>query len=372
MPEMYHSSAIGMNPELLEKEFATDDFCRVLNDLQYVFTMSYDFYGAWSKTTGHNAPMYNDPANPAMIDRFSVAESMDVFLGLWNQKCKATYGPIEHKVVMGVAAYGRSWTGATTSEKKPGLPGLYTDVTGSTLDGPGSITDAAGIGYGAMDFWDIKTNYIGNPGVKRYWDDVAQVPYLIGERDDKVCCLATEHGNSSVLCASADCKRPGPFYISYDDEESIKIKSQYAKSKGFAGLMFWEGSGDREWDLLNAVYEGWGSSKRVSNKYRPVDTVPEFCGPEDEIIDGLPQGTGCYLHDSWYGDFKCADLANSFDTSFTRLSYKDKGSCCQEVGNRTGGFGTKEQIKDALKAGSVGSILCPASIGSGSGSYCQA
>ncbi|KAH0474370.1 MAG: uncharacterized protein KVP18_003873 [Porospora cf. gigantea A] len=68
----------------------------------------------------------------------------------------------------------------------------------------------------------------------------------------------------------------------------------------------------------------------------------------------------------------CADLANTFDSSFTRLSHKDRGSCCQEVGNRTGGFGTKEQMKDALKAGSLGSILCPGSIGSGPGSYCQA
>ncbi|KAH0488408.1 MAG: hypothetical protein KVP17_000465 [Porospora cf. gigantea B] len=82
--------------------------------------MSYDFYGAWSKTTGHNAPMYNDPANPAMIDRFSVAESMDVFLGLWNQKCKATYGPIEHKVV-NATGMPRRTTSATPESNATGM-----------------------------------------------------------------------------------------------------------------------------------------------------------------------------------------------------------------------------------------------------------
>ncbi|KAH0482911.1 MAG: hypothetical protein KVP17_004565 [Porospora cf. gigantea B] len=372
MPDKYHSAALGMNPELLDKEFATTDFCDVLNDLKYVFTMSYDFYGAWANITGHNAPMTSDPANPLMIPKFSVKESMEVLIGHWNDKCKAKYGALEHKIVLGLGAYGRSWTGASSTEVKPGLPGLYASVPGSgeAIYGPGSITDAAGVGYGAMDFWDIKNKYLNDPGVKRYWDDVAQVPYLLGERNDKVCCLATEHGNSSALCNAADCKHPGKFFISYDDEESIKIKAQYAKSKGFAGLMFWEGSGDREWDLLNAAYEGWGSSIRAPNKYRPVSSVPEFCGPDDEVIPGFDPGTGCYMYDSWWISDSCSDLADQFETKLLRQRHTDRGTCCQDVGNRVGGFGTADQLKAELRAGSASTYLCPGSVVASQGSGC--
>jgi chitinase len=43
--------------------------------------------------------------------------------------------------------------------------------------------------------------------------------------------------------------------MSYEDEESIKIKIDYLKKRGLAGVMFWEYSADHDKKLLGAIVE---------------------------------------------------------------------------------------------------------------------
>jgi chitinase len=40
-------------------------------------------------------------------------------------------------------------------------------------------------------------------------------------------------------------------FISYENEESIKLKIEYLKDPGLAGVMFWECSADHDKKLLN-------------------------------------------------------------------------------------------------------------------------
>lgn len=68
------------------------------------------------------------------------------------------------------------------------------------------------------DYGDLAANYVNKNGFVRYWNDVAKVPYLY---------------NATT----------GTF-ISYDDNESMKYKTGYIKTKGLSGAMFWEISGD--------------------------------------------------------------------------------------------------------------------------------
>ncbi|KAH0471747.1 MAG: hypothetical protein KVP17_001257 [Porospora cf. gigantea B] len=366
LPQLYHTSAIGMSPELLNKEFQSESFCHVLEDLKYVFTMSYDFHGAWSNTTGHNAPLYDNPASPVANQGFNVHDSLNVLINNWNNKCRHLYDhDLEPKIVLGLAAYGRSWTEVQGD-------GTFVQAAGA---GPGSIVDPKE-GWGSLDFWDIKTNYLNKPGVQRMWDDVSKVPYLVGQRQDGICCLAKDNGAVSKLCEAADCKFPGRFYITYDDEQSIRLKAEFARQRGLGGLMFWEASGDREWDLLNAAYEGWGSAVRVPRVYTSVTSVPSFCGPEDAPIEGYEPGTGCYVQQSWYfqgGNNACSALANFVNDAnvFIHTEHKDPSSCCQYASGRTAGFGTKDQVRAALRAGQPGDALCAASVIQGSGAGCH-
>ena len=65
-----------------------------------------------------------------------------------------------------------------------------------------------------------------NEGFVRYWDDQAKVPYLFN--------------NATKV------------FINYEDTQSLLIKTDYVKSKGLAGVMFWELDW-QVWDTLNAV-----------------------------------------------------------------------------------------------------------------------
>ena len=67
------------------------------------------------------------------------------------------------------------------------------------------------------DYGDLAANYVNKNGFVRYWNDTAKVPYLY---------------NATT----------GTF-ISYDDNESMKYKTDYIKTKGLSGAMFWELSG---------------------------------------------------------------------------------------------------------------------------------
>jgi len=57
-------------------------------------------------------------------------------------------------------------------------------------------------------------------------------------------------------------------FISYDDTESFGHKTDYIKSKGLAGAMFWEFSGDRNKTLLNKL------TSDLSGPRIPTETVP--------------------------------------------------------------------------------------------------
>ena len=75
----------------------------------------------------------------------------------------------------------------------------------------------------------IAEKYIDKNGFTRFWDTSAQAPYLWNV-------------DSSI-------------FISYEDNNSIKLKIEYLKEKGLGGVMFWEYSDDYESQLLNAIYD---------------------------------------------------------------------------------------------------------------------
>ena len=53
--------AAGGSPEYV----ANTELAKIARTVDWIGLMSYDFAGAWSKTSGHNAPLFADPANPS-------------------------------------------------------------------------------------------------------------------------------------------------------------------------------------------------------------------------------------------------------------------------------------------------------------------
>ncbi|KAF3823198.1 hypothetical protein GH733_010634 [Mirounga leonina] len=155
--------------------------------LDFISLMSYDFHGAWRQTTGHHSPLFRGQED-ASSDRFNNADyAVSYMLRL---------GAPADKLVMGIPAFGRSFTLASSKT------GVGAPISGPGL--PGRFTKEEGIlaYYEICDFLHFAT-------VHRLTGQ--QVPY------------ATK-GNQ---------------WVGYDDKESVKTKVQYLKNKQLAGAMVW-------------------------------------------------------------------------------------------------------------------------------------
>ena len=118
-------------------------------------------------------------------------------------------------MVVGMPLYGRSF--ANVSSTTNGIFSSYSGV------GTGTTAEA-----GFRFFSDIKLNLLNT--YTRYWDATAKVPYLF---------------NAALR-----------EFVTYDDEESLRLKCQYVKQNGLGGAMVWELGLDTRpaWDGMTAIY----------------------------------------------------------------------------------------------------------------------
>ncbi|MEG2813568.1 MAG: glycoside hydrolase family 18 protein, partial [Oscillospiraceae bacterium] len=186
--------------------------------LDFMNIMNYDYHGAWDKTTNHNTPLYANPKDKTKDAEFSVDYTIRAYLDA---------GVKPEDMNMGLAFYGHGWTNVTSK-------------TNNGLLQPGAAATGAGFGSGtweggSFDYKDIIDNYIGKAGYKRYWDDIAKVPYLYN----------------------------GTSFISYDDKESLGYKLNYAESKKLGGTMFWEFTGDKNNELQKQIASFYGNHLAV-------------------------------------------------------------------------------------------------------------
>jgi len=166
--------------------------------IDFLNIMTYDFYNGWHNVNGHHSN-YMPSARPEM-DKNNVVNAVEMHVNAGF--------PVE-KINLGIPFYGRIWKGVKTESDQI----LFNKA------------ETVGMGIDYIDFYqNIDTN-----GFTRYWDDTAKAPYLWNPVEK--------------------------IFISYDDEESIKIKIEYLKNRGLAGVMFWEYSADHDKKLLGAIVE---------------------------------------------------------------------------------------------------------------------
>jgi len=165
------------------------EWSNLVNILDMFNIMTYDFFGAFDSISNHNSPLYAPTVgNPS----FNVNSA---FINITQ-----IYGVPASMINIEVAFYGRSVTGCT---------GLHQTHSGS--------------GDGAT-FWEdegmpLYYNVLKNmPLFTSYWDSQAQVPYLLGNTINT--------------------------FVSYDDEQSVALKAEYALNHGARGVIIWELTGD--------------------------------------------------------------------------------------------------------------------------------
>jgi len=195
------SIAAGGSPEYV----ADTELAKIARTVDWVGLMSYDFAGPWSETSGHNAPLFADPANPAPdAARKTVAASVMRVLEA---------GVPPGKLLLGLPLFGRTWRGCAARND-----GEYQECSGPAK---GTWDD------GALDYQDIAVHYLTNPDFARHFNNRAKVPFLFNARSGQ--------------------------FISYDDAESFGYKIDLLRERRLGGVMYWEITADREGGLLALV-----------------------------------------------------------------------------------------------------------------------
>jgi chitinase len=193
---LYLTIAAGSGSDFI----AHTEMDKISHSLDDVNLMCYDYYepSEEGNLSGHHSPLYPNPADPRKVsDDRSIQEFLDA-------------GVPASKLVLGVPFYGHAWGKVAATNH-----GLF--QTGKAVHGPYNS-------YG-----NIQANFLSKPGSKavRYWDDAAQVPYVYDPESQ--------------------------IFISYEDPQSIALKSRYVLDHHLAGIMFWDYESDPTGALLKAI-----------------------------------------------------------------------------------------------------------------------
>jgi chitinase len=158
--------------------------------------MAYDYYvPTMNPLTGHHAPLYTNPMDPAHISADASVQSLE----------KA--GVPAAKILLGVPFYGHAW--------------VHVPELNHGLFQPGQ---PAPQGYAPYSLFD---GAIAKSGFTRYWDPVSSVPYLYDPSRQT--------------------------FVSYEDTESLALKGGYVLNHRLGGIMFWDYESDPSGQLLAAI-----------------------------------------------------------------------------------------------------------------------
>ncbi|CAN5320085.1 hypothetical protein BH11PSE10_BH11PSE10_13690 [soil metagenome] len=181
--------------------------------LDLVFLMTYDFYGGWSKVGGHHTALFSSAAQ--------ADDSVDE-----QVRNMRTAGLPAAKLVVGVAMYGRGFSGLAKPAAGTPKTGDYPPAAEAVAGEAGTIT------YKALARQFLQ----GQRGFQTQFDASSQAWYLWRATDG--------------------------VYIGYDDPRAVLLKGAYVREKGLAGLFAWELSQDNG-DILNAMNRGLGMVPKI-------------------------------------------------------------------------------------------------------------
>jgi len=237
--ELLISAAIGAAPEH-QANYEWENLSALLDMFNI---MTYDYFGSWDTQLNHNSPLfYSGPSDPD----FNCNASIQSLLNEYNVS--------PDKINIGMPFYGRS-------QMSNGPPTLFGNGNGNP--------DYAHFGNddGTPLFYNILLQ-MGN--FEEYWDDVAKVPYLIGNNSNS--------------------------FVSFDNEESIRKKAEYTVDFNLRGCIIWEITGDYIETLpgsgivastplvsaLNDVFCNYesdgelaGCTNPEANNYNPLATIDD-------------------------------------------------------------------------------------------------
>ena len=251
------TSAIGVGHDKIEDV----DYGDAIQYMDYIFAMTYDFYGGWNNMLGHQTAlncgnfMRHGQCDGSGIDENGKPYTGPAYTTDNGIQLLLQQGVPANKLVVGTAMYGRGWEGvlpSTLSDSSDPMTGVGNGkLKGSTAQGVWED--------GVIDYKGIKANMLGasNQGINGFeygYDEMAEAPYVWNRTSGQL--------------------------ITFDDDRSVKAKGAYVRSLGLAGLFSWEIDADNG-DILNAMHEGLAGGTT-----EPVNKKPTASAGADQSVEG--------------------------------------------------------------------------------------
>ncbi|GLJ47772.1 hypothetical protein SUGI_1009080 [Cryptomeria japonica] len=175
----------------------------IADNLDWINVMCFDYHGSWD--TSHTG------AHSALYDVTSHL-STNYGIGSWLDS-----GIPPNKVVMGIPMYGRSWMLKNKEKVRIGSPAV-----------------AAG----------PRQRLSNQTGFMMF----SEVDHFIRKHNATV---VIDNFTVSAYCYAGD------VWISYDDKETVDLKTKFAKDRGLLGYFFWAVSYDHNWTLSTQASDAW-------------------------------------------------------------------------------------------------------------------
>jgi len=237
------SAAVSPDPDRAEIGY---DVPRVFAAMDFVNVMDYDYHGAWDNFTGHNTPLYsrNDEGETGH-PQFNVNDTLNYYLG---------HGAPREKINLGTAAYGRGFTLPSPSSDS----GLYCPTKGPFPAGvwtrePGMLAYSE-----ILQLFNNDTLFNMPDATPKDWAD-------------------TVDG-----CYKAPYSVNGPYWIGYDNPDSIALKVQMANTIELGGAMMFA----LDLDDFRGTY---GEAYPLTRRVKSVLESGEGLAPENI----LGENSGC-------------------------------------------------------------------------------
>ena len=191
---MLLTMAAAAHPTTLE--WLSNEF--LLETIDWINVMTYDYCGSWATFAGHHAPLYASSKMPK-----DDVSSVEITI---NYLLKQRSFPAD-RIVLGLPLYGRAFA--------------VRETYASTVKAPKPNSDSAN--YKLIDQLINQHHWV------RRWDDETKNPWIFSPDGSEI--------------------------IGYDDRESIAIKADWAANQGLRGVFFWQIDADRMPDGSNPLQE---------------------------------------------------------------------------------------------------------------------
>jgi len=257
------TSAIGVGHDKIEDV----DYADAVQYMDYIFAMTYDFYGGWNNVVGHQTALYcGSFMRPGQCDGTGVDENGEAYKGPAYTSDNGiqlllAQGVPASKLVLGAAMYGRGWEGVmpeTLSDPADPMTGVGNGkLKGSTAQG---VWEDGVIDYKGIKSFMLGDNSQGINGFQYGYDAQAEAPWVWNPTTGQL--------------------------ITFDDDRSVKAKGSYVRNLGLAGLFSWEIDADNG-DILNAMHEGLAGGPPLNrNPVANAGADVTVVGPASVSLDG--------------------------------------------------------------------------------------